>query len=97
MLIQINVGGIDVTFGEPLAPNKPEPFYPYLESVEPITDATGEETGSAGFSLSLKAQRLIELNVRRSVKILDDDLSLVFEGIIGRIAYKNAIDITVEA
>lgn len=97
MIIQINIGGVLVNFGEPLAPNKPAPFYPYLESVEPINDSTGAETGSAGFRLNLKAQPLIHINLRREVTIFDDNLEPLFKGVIGRIAYNKSIDITVEA
>ena len=97
MIVQIDIGGILVSFGDPQSPNKPEPFYPYLEEVETINDATGEETGSSGFSLSLKAKSLVYLNLRRKVTILNDSLEKQFEGVIGRIAYKEAIEITVEA
>lgn len=97
MLVKINIGGIDVYFGTPYAPQKPEPFYPYLLEVDAIRDSTGEETGSTGCRLSLKAQALIDVNLRRQVVVLKDNLEPVFTGILRRIAYNEAISLTVEA
>lgn len=97
MIAQINIGGVIVSFGEPQAPNKPEPFYPYLDTIQPITDSTGDQTGSVEFSLKLKAKSLVYLNLRRHVFVLNDKLEQQFEGVIGHIAYGNAINITVEA
>ncbi len=86
-----------VAFGFPGSAVKPEPFYPYLQSVDPIAEASSDSTASAVFSLSLKAKELIDLNMRRAVSILSDDLVEVFSGVVGRIAYSNDIRITVEA
>lgn len=97
MLVQVNIGGVIVTFGEPYSLLQPAPFYPYLEEVDAISDATGEETANTSFRLTLKAQDLIHINLRRQVVIYNDKLEKLFEGVIGRIAYSNAINITVEA
>lgn len=97
MIVQINIGGIMISFGEPTAPIKPEPFYPYLDSVNPIQDATGDETGSTGFTLKMKAKQFMSLNLRRAVVVRNDALEIQFQGIIGRIAYKEGIEVTVEA
>lgn len=97
MVVQVNIGGVEVTFGEPQSPLRPEPFYPYLMAVDTIQDSTGEETGSTGFNLSLRAQPLIDLNVRRKAKILDDDGEVRFEGVIAAISYDAAIHVRVEA
>jgi hypothetical protein len=97
MLVKINIGGIDVHFGSPQAAEKPSPFYPYLLEVDTVRDTTGAETGSVAFTLLLKAKELVYLNLRRQVQILNDDLTLAFEGVIGRIGYGESIRITVEA
>jgi hypothetical protein len=97
MLVKINIGGVDVYFGSPQAVNKPAPFFPYLLEVDTIRDTTGTETGSVAFTMLRRAQSLISLNLRRRVQILNDDLSLAFEGVVGRIAYSESIRITVEA
>lgn len=97
MIVKINCGGVMVCFGEPGAPNKPEPFYPYLQEVEAIAEANGEASASTGLTLSLKALPLVDLNVRRSVVILNDDLEEQFSGLIGRLTYTESIHITVEA
>jgi hypothetical protein len=67
MLVKIDVGGVIVNFGEPSAASQPEPFYPYLLETGQVIDPTGEETGSTSFTLSLKAQALIDVNLRRAV------------------------------
>lgn len=97
MIIKVDIGGAAVYFGAPSAPNQPAPFYPYLLSVSSMQDTTGEETGNTEFLLHLKAKPLIWLNLRRKVEILEDDLTKVFEGYIGRISYNEGINITVES
>jgi hypothetical protein len=97
MIVQIDIGGVLVHFGEPQAPIKPEPFYPYLDAIQAINDSTGDETGSVQFTLKLKAIDLVYLNLRRKVLVLNDKLEIQFEGVIGRISYGEAIDVTVEA
>lgn len=97
MLVQMDIGGVWVTFGEPLSPNKPEPFYPYLLDIDPIQDTTGDETGAVAFVLHIKAKDLVYLNVRRDAKVLQDDLSLKFEGVVRTIAYTEHIRIGIEA
>lgn len=97
MLVKVNIGDVWVTFGEPLSPNKPAPFYPYLLDIDSIQDTVGEETGAVAFVLHVKAKDLIYLNVRRPVQLLDDDLTLRFEGVIRTIKYAEHIRIGVEA
>ena len=97
MLIKITIGSVDVYFGEPGAAVKPEPFYPYLFSLDPIQDTTGDTTGSTSFTLLLLAQRLLGLMLRLPVQVLNDDLSVAFEGLISRIAYSEQIAVTVDA
>lgn len=97
MIIKVNVGGVLISFGESGSPVKPEPFYPYLLNVDAIQDSTGDELGATSFSLHLLAQRFIGLNLRRKVEFWNDDLTeMRFAGIIGRIAYNESINITVE-
>jgi hypothetical protein len=97
MLVRINIGGTEIYFGSPQSPQKPVPFYPWLVEVDAIQDSTGEETGSTSFRLLLRAQALLGLNLRRKVLILTDDLEPAFEGVIGRLGYMEAINVTVEA
>lgn len=97
MLARINVGGVLITFGEPQSPNKPEPFYPYLESVTPIQDTVGDTTGTASFVLKLKAQGLLGLHLARPIQLLNDNLEVQFEGVVSRIAYKSVIEVSVDA
>lgn len=96
MIVQIDIGGALVHFGAPSAPNQPAPFYPYLLEVGTIQDNTGLETGNSEFKLHLKAQPLVWINLRRKVVMMDDDLSVIFEGYIGRLSYNEAINVTVE-
>lgn len=96
MIVQIDIGGVLVHFGAPSAPNQPAPFYPYLLSVGSIQDNTGEETGNTEFLLHLKAKPLVWLNLRRKVVMMNDDLSVVFEGYVGRLSYNEGINVTVE-
>lgn len=96
MIVKVDIGGALVYFGAPSAPNQPAPFYPYLLNVGAIQDNTGEETGNTEFLLHLKAKPLIWLNLRRKVVLLEDDLTVVVEGYIGRISYNEGINVTVE-
>jgi hypothetical protein len=98
MIVQIDIGGVVVSFGEAQQTSPPEPFYPYLLSVGTINDTVGDtETGSATFTLHKKAKDLLGLSVRRKVSILNDALEVVFEGITGTLQFNEAIDVTVEA
>lgn len=98
MIVRVDCGGLWVYFGLPQAPVIAEPFYPYLEAVEPIAEANGQESASASFTLSRAATDLIDLNVRREVTILDDELEEeLFSGLIGRISYTESINVTAEA
>lgn len=97
MIVRVNIGGIWVNFGFPQGLSQPTPFYAYLIEVEPIADATGDETGSTAFILSLKAKDLIGLELRGDVEILDAAGGVVFSGLIGRLAYSEQLRVTVEA
>lgn len=96
MIVKVDIGGAIVHFGAPSAPVQPAPFYPYLLNVGSIQDNTGEETGNSEFQLHLKAKSLIWLNLRRRVVIMQDDLTPILEGYIGRISYNESINVTVE-
>lgn len=97
MIAKVNIGGKWVNFGFTGSTVRPEPFYPYLIELAPIAEATGQETASTSFVLCLKAQELIDLNLRREVQILNKDLEVQFTGIIANIEYTEVITLTVEA
>lgn len=97
MIARIKLGGAWIHFGFPQSVLQPVPFFPYLVEVEPIADATGDETSSAAFTLSLRAQELIGLRLRGDVEILDKAGNVAFAGLVGRLAYGQDIRITVEA
>jgi hypothetical protein len=97
MLVKVTVGGATIYFGDPLAPVKPAPFYPYLASVANIQDSTGDQTGSTSFELILLANRFIGSILRCPVQVLRDDLTLAFEGLSSEIRYTDVITVRVEA
>lgn len=97
MIARVKIGGVWVHFGYPQSLSQPSPFYAYLVSMDPIADATGEETGSTAFVLSLKAQELLGLNLRSEVEILDAGGFLAFSGVIGGLTYTEDLRVTVEA
>lgn len=98
MIVKINCGGVDVYFGEPSSLVRPRPFYPFLLSVERISEPTSEESASASLKMTLAAGHLLQLNVRRPISILSDQLEDQFTGLIGKLNYgPEALTITVEA
>lgn len=96
MLIQVEIGGIWISFVRP-GQTGPEPYFPYLVNVDPISQATSDTAASATCALALKAKELIGLNVQRPIRFVADNGETPFEGLIGRLEYENDIKITVEA
>lgn len=96
MLLQVDIGGVWVSFGYP-GDSGAEPFFPYLVSMEPVQEARSDIAASASCSLSLKAKDLIGLNVQRPVRFVADDGEVPFAGLIARLEYNNDIQLTAEA
>lgn len=96
MMVQVDIGGVDVTFVNPGVAG-PAPSYPYLLAVERVQEATNDAAASTSFTLSIPAKRLIGLNLLRPVAMLDDNGEVLMEGLIGKILYGVDITITVEA
>lgn len=97
MLVRVNIGGVWLYFGYPQSKSQPMPFFPYLLDIDPIADSTGDETGATAFLLALKAKDLIGLELRSDVEILNPEGTVIFAGLIGRVAYSEQLRVTVEA
>lgn len=96
MLIQVDIGGVWVSFVFP-GQTSIEPFYPYLVSIEPLQEATSDTSATASCALSLKAKDLIGLNVQRPVRFVADNGDISFVGLISRLEYADDIKIAAEA
>lgn len=92
----MKIGGVWVSFVKPQG-DGPAPCYPYLIDVEPINDASGQETASASFTLSNKVKDIIRVFLKGEVEIFDKDGEMLFTGLVGDISYSTQVRITAEA
>lgn len=97
MIVKIDIGGTYMHCGELSSPYKPVPFYPYLLAIDPVRQATGDETASASFILSLQAQELLNLTVRNHVEVLDNEGNTLFSGVMSKLVYTTVITCSAEA